>query len=895
MADDIVITRDYTDSFSMKDFAFSTLAPKYFPDAQLSDLNIGLLGLTMEQISNFTEDAFRTSSILINEAYPNRSQIPENIYSHAAIFQLDSHFASCAQCSFILAVREEDVLKYSENMGEYKRFMIDADTTVSVNGIMFTLDYDICIKVQKNLGKYIYSAQYDLSFVNCTSNIANRYIRIRKTPNGYLNMSVIMHQTVREYATENIVNNSKINYPVLSESFSDQLAGFDVFYKPPGATTETQLVKRLLYTSPLKVPFCYYAFKDASMATSRPSEFSISFSSKDSYFQPEFNSDVRIVMYTTTGAEGNFDVYTGDDVTVITTGEKYEYNSHCIMAAVPVGSSTGGTNSITLEELRDRVIESYSTATVLSTENDLRFYFNNFAKKYGNEMMFIKKRDDIVERLFSSFMVMKRDDYIYPTNTLKIKVKSDQADYSDSSNIEMMIKPGHLFTYCEGSSDTVEIIPDIMVYDYDNNADLTSAIMKKLGVESLENTFVYSNPFLIKISRIPNSVGFYMNIVNNEYALDYGEVSTLSFIQFITSKLSITRGLSKESEFKINLTIAPTVSKDASELVSEFGKTGNNVRIIAAVIDDGLITGYIEMIPERNEGELIIFSAPIETDDYVTSTGKFRCTNAVNMVHGRDAVYIPTSNAVLRFYILHKNEDLYDGTPLFNNPDYSGFITTNIYSTSTSPISFIKPMSMLRSTVGFERASAEDPYTMMLSSIPFIKYDIINDSDKFPFFIASLTAQYNVMEESLELLQNTTHIDVKFYNTYGKSKNFYIGDDEEVIDKVNLTIKFKIQTMGTADTSDVIRDLKILIKEYIETLNNGVNELYISNLIRKIETDMPEIHHCRFLGINGYSCSYQTITNKTKTLDELPKHERRQYVPEMLVVNLDDIIISSYD
>ena len=91
-------------------------------------------------------------------------------------------------------------------------------------------------------------------------------------------------------------------------------------------------------------------------------------------------------------------------------------------------------------------------------------------------------------------------------------------------------------------------------------------------------------------------------------------------------------------------------------------------------------------------------------------------------------------------------------------------------------------------------------------------------------------------------------------------------------------------------------NLKILIKNYIETLNtSGTNELYISNLIKEIENQIPEIHHLKFLGINDYSTDYQTITSKAVDINELSKEERRDYVPEMLVVNLDDIKISTYD
>lgn len=882
MSDEVTITRDYSDNFSMKDYAFNILAPKYFPDIEISDLNIGLTGLTMEQISNFTEDTFRTVSVLINEAYPNRAQIPENIYTHAALFQIDTNFASCAKCTFILALPESNVLENAVEHGDYKSYMIDANTVVDVDGIRYTLDYDINIKVQTIEGQNVYSAQYEIDYTNSISDISNRYIRIIRTASGYLNLQVIMHQVEREIYDTNIVDNKKINFSVIEQMFSNQLAGFDVLYKSPSDTTYTQLKKQLMFTSPVKVPFCYYRFKDANPVTSKPNTISISFSTKDSYFQPEFNSDIRIIMYTTTGSAGNFSTYTGDKVTVTTTGDKYPYNSQCMMIALPVGSSVGGGDAGDLEDLREQTINAYSSATVLSTENDLKNYFTSYARKYGNEILFIKKRDDF-ERLFSSFIIMKDSDYIYPTNTLGISMTSDQSDIQDETTNEMILKPGHLFRYKAGTVGEVEIIPDKMVYD-----------------EDLEVTdeFVYTNPFLIKIRRKPNVVGFYMNSISDEFLTNYDSSNSDSFVQFICSKLLVNRTLSADSSFHLKVEIAPTVSNlKAEEVLPSIGSTeGNKVRVIAAIYENESVTSYIEMIPTAIESSgSYTFEVNLETNDQITSTNKFKCLNATPISSGLDYAYIPATDCTVQIYTLFYNEDLYSGDPLFKNDEYINYIVTNVYSTASDPVTFVRPMSMMRSVVSFERSSAEDPYQISLTSIPFIRYDIARDKDRFDYFINSLTAQYTAMENE-EVLQNSSHIDIKFYNTYGKSKNFYIGDSYDSIDRVNLSIAFKVKIVNTDDVNTAIRDLKILIKNYIETLNtSGTNELYISNLIKEIENTMPEVHHLKFLGINDYSTDYQTITTKAVDINELSKDERRDYVPEMLVVNLDDIKISTYD
>ena len=67
---------------------------------------------------------------------------------------------------------------------------------------------------------------------------------------------------------------------------------------------------------------------------------------------------------------------------------------------------------------------------------------------------------------------------------------------------------------------------------------------------------------------------------------------------------------------------------------------------------------------------------------------------------------------------------------------------------------------------------------------------------------------------------------------------------------------------------------------------------YISNLIREIELNFPAVDHLKFMGINDYDTDYQTISVRETDLNNLTKEERRNYVPEMLVVAKDCILLS---
>lgn len=876
------ITMDYTDNFAIKEFAFEKLAPKYFEGIEFSKLAIGTTGYVTEQMSNFIEDSFNTSALLIKEAFPNRAQMPESIYSHAAIFQLSSSFASPSQCQFVIMLRESDILTFGEYANRFYTVLLDANTQLVVEDKIFILDYDIIIKAQKHLNDYIFSAQYDVSYKNSISTINNPYIKVRRSGDGYIGLFVTAKQYTRDIREENITNNSRINLPVIDLTFSQQLAGFDVFYKPPTSNEYVQLEKRLVYTQPIKDKFCYYRLADDNRLL-------ITFSTNEMYFQPEFNSNIKVVLYLTNGIEGNFERYTGNQITAIATGENYSYNENLFIATKPLTASVNGVDKLDTEAIQSLTVEGFSTAKSITTDNDIETYFYNYKYRYGNELKVIKMRDDITERLYSAYMIMKKDDYIYPTNTSYLIMNTDDFDLSMDDN-RYVLKAGHCFTYDGTSADTMRLI-DKNTMAYSNDASNLAN----------ENDFVYTNLFTIVLNKKPNVVGFYMTVVNQDVALDFAEFNNDSFIQFVINSINVKRTLDNTGIYKIQLSVMPSVTTD-NPIIEELNQTDNPLRIISVLKDGATEIAYLEFVPIEKDDDTGVykFEAEIHTDDYIASNNTFRCLNLKSILNGEQKeIYIPMVDCIMDIYTLYKNPDAQSSYNRFSKIDSTlvDYQQTNMYSSESDTITFIRPMNMIRSTVSFTPSNVPGKLNVRLSSIPWVRYDIINNEELFTHFITKLTDQYIYLNDALSVIRNASHIDLKFYNTYGKSKNFIVGDNNEILDRVDLSIKFKICPLDTvSNPSDLIRDLKIYIKKFIEQRNSkGFNSAYISNLIRKIENDFPEIEFLKFLGINEYSTDVQIIRNITEDLDRLSKDERRKYVPEFLVANTDNIRITLYE
>ena len=153
-----------------------------------------------------------------------------------------------------------------------------------------------------------------------------------------------------------------------------------------------------------------------------------------------------IVIYTAEGEDGNFPAYDGKEI-AITKGEEYEYQNSWLISGKPISGATGGKEKLSTEGLQQLTVEGFSTANALTTEHDIQLYFNNYKNRYNNEILAIKKRNDAVELLFTTFMYLRNKDYIYPTNTLNMDTNVLEFDIKDGGFYNL--DPGFLFGYKE--------------------------------------------------------------------------------------------------------------------------------------------------------------------------------------------------------------------------------------------------------------------------------------------------------------------------------------------------------------------------------------------------------------------------------------------------------------
>lgn len=1038
------IDRDYVDNYAVKEFVTDGLVDKYFSDIDVNLRTVGMVGYTSEMVSNISEDAFNTGSVLFRESFPNRAQIDESIYSHAAIFQLDDVLSKASACRFLLVLEEDAILKNMEtNKEENNRnmyyFYIDKNTTIYIEDIAFTLDYDIMMTIVKKITEegedYLFSARYIMEeYNNSISDVRDPYVKIRRSSDGYIALEVWTHQCTRDTREEHIITNSEINYPVIDVDYEGKLAGFEVLYKDPSSSNYTQMQTLIAYSQALKNPFCYYQLISEGVLR-------LSFNTKDTYFMPEFNSDLKIILYITDGEKGNFDNYKGTNISLVPCNDKYAYANSYLCAAQPVGSSEGGKDEQGMDALQALAVEGYRTATALTTDNDLQEYFNNYKYRYGNaDILFIKKRDDVYERIFSAYMIVRNNNYIYNTNTLNLDI--NLYDMINNEKDIFIIEPGTVFTcnetsgyakyfrdetknqkYLEMYNDDVskgktpyitegEIDPgDIPVYlnrpcsfaqwksrhGYDDKIDVWSLSEKdfKDYDDPSSSKFLIVNPFLIKFTKSPNLVSTYMTYVDNSVSVDFTDSNDDMFVKFVMYTFYMKRKFTKEKCYECWCKIAPFMTIDSNKnpvikidgtdsegniiyhLNDPYSLEENDLRVFMCIMDGSNMLCYSEMIPTEYDitNDSFTFTSNLFTDDHITSTGKLRLlpdtiyrnpntgeyykvyTNdntlyyhydkdgkvleesvSVNTVtdliqqgtvvkhdnivntYEYDDILIPFDSVNVKIYtVYNKNysetagglvENLSSSTnnPFMNYGNYDKYIWTNEYSTVSDPVIFLKYLRSVRtyldfmdfasasSTDGDKVVYAHDIMDVEMKSISFLRASTVLDEDNINYFFKVFINNYNFLDGIINTrLRNQTGIDMKFYNTYGRSKNFLIGESTEVLDTVNIRLSFDMWFVNGTDTVNAIPEVKRYIKESVETVNNkGMNNLFISNLMRKVEQNFAYVDHIRFKQINYYDSTYQAVKNYAVDIDDLKVEERRWYVPELLVCDIDDIDITEY-
>lgn len=899
--------RDYTALYKIKEYMAGTVAPKYFQLDSIDETNVGLFGYITELLGNSVEDSFFATTMQFKEIFPVTAEDPDSLYLMAALFQMDNHFATPAKVGFNILLAEDDVISHATYADGFYTLELDRDMKINIEGIDFLLDYDIRITSKKSDNGYTHMAYYIFNFNNSISDVSSPYIATRvhsHTENNkrYVLLTVYLHQVTKTVTEDAILNNDSLNIVSKEYSFNGQLANFEIYYRENSNENWTQMTKFLANsTSISREPSCYYKFIDDG-------KISITFNSDERYFIPKFNSELKVEMYTTLGEDGNFEKYSGTELSISGVSDRYPSNKGLIFIGNVNGASKGGYNAKSLEELRTEVIKAFSTVKSFTTASDLTLYFNTLRTINNNEILIIKQRDDALKRLFSSYVLLKDENKnIIPTNTVNIHFDESDIDSRYPQSNRYVINAGKLYSFNNGSLNFTSQRKDLTI-----NSDLDPYEGKE---------YIYINPFLTVIGKNPTLVGYYINTINDNLTLDFKEVNTSSFNQFIVNTILLERnGLGGENKYTITLKLFPSskLPKPAFEVVQEDTPIDEGVRTFinptdglkyidndviraAIVFDKDAPKSYIDLRLSGFDSDCYFMTAVITTNDYISLNEEIQFIDGFKKISNglpqddSEPVMISCYDASAQVYTFLKYEDSTTAGvhPFINVEDLKDATMTNIYN-ADSNISFVIPVPEIISTLKYVD-EGDGNYSFDLYSVPMVKANIMKTIEDFNNFLSNFRSMYSYIQSAMENLVNNFQIDLKFFNTYGPSRHFYYYQNDDrtgLMDKINISIHFGVKFTITEGIENAVAEVKEYIKSYIESDKVSLIEspaLYISNLIRDLQNNFQNISYVTFKGVNDYSENIQRFESEVNEINVLEgSFATADVIPEYL--NIDYII-----
>jgi hypothetical protein len=866
--------KNLVSSYNILEHLINDIAPKYFNMNELSTNRVGMFGYVNESHADLTESVLVSNMIRSRENFEATAKSRNTLLIRAAELKMIVDDATPATLPIILDIPISTILTRGNKIGDDYEFIIDRDSIVTISGYNFLFDYDIKVKAIKVIGGYNFNSLYDMSTQNNISKINNPYLLTTKmatTTGEHLFISVIVRQCEKKFITHNIIENDEISLMGLKFDYEDQLSHFNTWYKLPTDSNFSMINVQSVYS--VLVSKNQYVIYD----TSQSGTIKIS---TDENLTPPYNSELQLEIFTTKGISGNFTYISGQTkIELKTRNTSLDYTGINIGIIVN-GNSTGGKDVVTMEELRSEVITQKSTLGGLSTESDLDKFF--YTKDQTNNMIFVKKRSDVIDRRYTSYMIPREADLsIIPTNTLNLKIKASEFDVRLTnrnilkSSSKYSLKPGENFIL--NKNDTVTTAADIETAEND------------------PTKFLFGSPYMIVANESPESVSYYLNSIDNEYIVKPDHINDITQYSFIMNKFKITRNAIAGEDFYTIETNIKLNGDDTLGIADASGAIIDNTKLkVYGAIYDGLnVAGYF---PFTISNYNIVtgfykFTATLTTDDYINIENKLRLTTGcfLPMTTTASDVLVQGIGVKMTFNIYYK-----ETTSLTRPgvdvviPNMSAYTLTNIYSNSDNLSEYIIDMShLIKSQLTLTLESGV--YYYNIKEVPLIRYSyLLNNVDRISDVINKTRV---TLEGMAALITNNFSIDYKFYSTYGKSRYFKVGDTAE-LDRLNLKLAFKIRLQPTQSAA-IFDEIKRHIKTYIEQLNSvsgAVKSVYISNIITSVENTF-KIKNMELIKINDYTVLYQSVDNKTPDMKNMTSSEIREYVPEFVNISINDISI----
>jgi hypothetical protein len=881
----------------------------FFKDSNEEELDISTLknsifGYITQAASLTIRNGVYHRNALYDEFFLNTAALESSVYEKAKLYNYPISLATPASCMVALALDISEIdsaiddieskVKSDEAINNVRTLTINKNSKFFFNDIPLMLPNSIVITRTGSgtllSNNFTYLPQWDVSDFNCSEfsrNTPNITYSVESI-NGiqYLMMNVELFQMELLEINYDVITQDSLETIFFNTDIENHLAGFEVYVDTDGMTNNTVdneffHVKKLFNDSSQgenNTKYVYYTFPSSK-------SLEIFFNPYPEY-RPVYGATVKLRLFTTLGKKGNVS-FTGNPTAQIDIMTKDEVHEHLVGMNPVISVRTDlshGTDRPDIIDIKKGIIRKLLYRDGLVTDRDLNTYFNSisdtkFSNLNRNVISFIKKRDDILKRIYNAYIMMEdADSHVIPTNTINLKLSPTMLE-----DLKFRLRKGTIIVYDHTFGE----------YRLLNNDEYPEEFIYE------KKSLVYSTPYLIKVNFQP-----FLRCAH--YRTDKSDVidtkmlysNVLSPFSYVINKINIFRNSIFEDYYTIYFNMM-------SNILDQFDQTMLN-------------TTYTDLGAYAGFKVFLLFTQNNIAEDPIACVEMQRVSDDVeekqwNLTLFTDDIIDDEGSIELKYTDLQNNERnlslpekfkikvlvCYDESAIINNVVFSSrLFTDGFYKKYQAYVpdgyallagythSYENHVSLHTSlsNICFSDIVVEDDSHFLIKEIPVIGSRYIMDSNTSEKIAQSLKEIEDTLLENAMSLENNTQINLKFYNTFGPAMLYNS-------DFTNLFIKLKI-ALRTTFTATIDSRIKQSIVDFVKN-SNEQGRLSLSNLTSYLEGTYSSIKYINIIGINDMGL--QTIENKyVNDIDSLTKDEFKKYVPEYLNVNmqLDDGILN---
>lgn len=403
----------------------------------------------------------------INETNVSTAILPKSLLNKLSSDDLLGIFGTPASTTLAFCIKKDDIIQYSvyDSSDDAYKLVINKNMKITFESHPeFTLPYDVIISckhntyndLDKDTGETIQKTEYNIyGYYDMPSNtndgmrsiynINNQYISSREMRfdgETYIAFFIKIFQMERKeiefYVSDPFTSDTSID-------FNNLLIGVEVFRKRSGSKTESLMKGLIEGESLVQNSYNYsYDYKRNS------NNFNISFSKMNDLTALSVGDTIRAIVYTTQGKKGNIDfpymIYNINNLNVEYSQDLSISSQNAVLNTTALAfardqSSVGGTDSLTFEEIRSKIISKMYSRDILISNNEII----NKGAELGLNIKRVEQ--DLISMYYQSNDVISYKDMILSSGTDSFYFKMTDKDRIVSTYNYYMIEPTDVFKF----------------------------------------------------------------------------------------------------------------------------------------------------------------------------------------------------------------------------------------------------------------------------------------------------------------------------------------------------------------------------------------------------------------------------------------------------------------